>query len=73
MRQEKIGNADMAKNQMEKTQNTTHQFTNFLPSLTYRHDETQPHDKGGRFEVKLTTYRHLLDRDDALEPCLVPT
>jgi hypothetical protein len=52
----------MATNQMHKTQNTTHQFTIFLPSVRRYHDETQPHNKSGRVEVKLTTYRHLLTR-----------
>lgn len=58
MRKEKIGNTDMATHQMQKTQNTTHQFTIFLLSVRRRHDKTQPRDKGGRVEVKLTTYRN---------------
>jgi len=52
----------MATNQMQKIQNTTHQFTIFLPSVRHRRDKTQPCDNGGRVEVKLTTYRHLLTR-----------
>jgi hypothetical protein len=62
MRKEKIDNPYKATNQMQKTQNTTHHFTIFLPSVRRCHDETQPRDEGGRFEVKLTTYHHLLTR-----------
>lgn len=46
MGKEKIDNTDMARNQMQKSQNTTHKFMLFLPSIICHHDETQQREGG---------------------------
>lgn len=62
MGKEKIDNTDMARNKMQKTQNTTHQFMLFLPSIKCHHDETQPREGSERVEVKHKTHRNLFTR-----------
>jgi hypothetical protein len=59
MRKKEISNSDMATNQMQKTQNTTHQFMLFLPSVRCHHDAIKPRERHEKVEVELKTFHKL--------------